>query len=110
MAGSSQFLQKIAFDGRIGNLIIRTPSVPHAKAVMMLRYEHQVLHTCVLGHLNPGPRIEFRGLEPLKEGVVFLVWDRPISELSVGPFAGMPSPTYLSTCLRSWPPMKEKSE
>ena len=76
MTGVGQFLDHIAFEGRIADLVFGHFAVEHREAVVMLAGEDQILHARVFGELNPFVGVELDRIELLVEIVVNLNGDR----------------------------------
>jgi hypothetical protein len=76
--GRGQLGGDVALKRRVGDLIVGVGGVEHAETVVVFRGEYHVALAGSLGQANPGPRIEFHRIEPLRQRPVFRFGDAPL--------------------------------
>ena len=62
-AGLDVFLDEVAPERRVGDLVIRHLGIPHAETFVMLRGEDDILHPRLFCRLRPFARVEQIGIE-----------------------------------------------
>lgn len=108
VAGIGQLLYDVAFEGRVGDFVFCQLAVEHREAIVMFRGEDQIFHAGVFCDSDPFVGVEFDGIEPLVEIVVFFGGDRAGSAAtSALPPAG---PAYLRTLEADGAPVDEQAE